>query len=67
MKNFFYINDKIKNQIVQYFFYIYCRRIYSFVIINKIETIDDVIDEVDNIKYLLDSILDFQIYKFLAK
>ena len=52
---------------MQCFSHIYRRHTYDFVIVNKMKAIDDVINVFDNIEFLLDSILNFQVYKFLIE
>ena len=61
------MNNDVKNQITQFFFHIYRRYIYCFVIINKMKIIDQMINEIDIIEQILNSILNFLVHRLVVE
>ena len=49
------------------FFYIYRRHIYCFVIVNKMKIIDEIINEIDIIKHILNFVLNFFVHRFVIE
>ena len=67
VKNFVHIKNDVKNQITQFFSHIYRRHIYCFVIVNKVKIIDEIINEIETIKHILNSVLDFLVYRLVVE
>ena len=67
VKNFVHIKNDVKNQITQFFSHIYRRHIYCFVIVNKVKIIDEIINEVETIKHILNSVLNLFVHRFVVE
>ena len=67
VKNFVHIKNDVKDQITQFFFHIYRRHIYCFVIINKMKIIDEIMNEVDIIEHIMNSILNLFVHRLVVE
>ena len=67
VKNFVHIKNDVKNQITQLFFHIYRRHIYCFVIVNRVKIIDEIVDEIEIIKHILNSVLYFFVHRLVVE
>ena len=62
VKKFFNVND-IKSRLLQCFFYTYRQRIYEFIIVDIVKSVEKTMNVMNHIEYLIDFMLNFFVYK----